>query len=352
MVQSLSSGCGICLVTQAVGPKSLRQWVCNRHALFVWKYDKRQVCMKPRTPPTKNKVALLDGTATAFRQVHASEWPFACIFKKETSLGVRNLEVSWCHHRLAQTPKEAFSGVRVHAGTTQVDFEVDRRHLQILHPGDHLITMVKETVRKSFEKWKRKVSWCDQTRVDLHLHRSTCLVSRILTQKEPFPRSEFMLVLQLDILDVDRSPSANSPPRDRLITMIKLKKKWSKMVSENEKNPKRPRRSVRKIDEYFIVHAYEDGCVKVANMKSVRKCLPGGCCLHVLVYCARWQLTRGAKCMKPASLQWQMQAPKLLSDTTICNHFQNIKVNISWGQSRAETIILITRILLVNGVIG
>ena len=43
-------------------------------------------------------------------------------------------------------PKEVFSVVRVHDGTTQVDFEVDRPPPAGSPPGDLLITMVKETV--------------------------------------------------------------------------------------------------------------------------------------------------------------------------------------------------------------
>ena len=38
----------------------------------------------------------------------------------------------------------------------------------------------------------------------------------ILNQKEPFPRSEFTTVLNLDMLDAGRSPNADSPPRDHL----------------------------------------------------------------------------------------------------------------------------------------
>ena len=45
------------------------------------------------------------------------------------------------------------------------------------------------------------------------------------TQKEPFPRSEIMAALNLDMLDAGRSPNADSPPSDHLITMVKLKKK-------------------------------------------------------------------------------------------------------------------------------
>ena len=66
-------------------------------------------------------------------------------------------------------------------------------------------------------------------------------MSRISSQKEPFPRSEFTLALNLDMLDAGRSPNtvrdhagtaqvdfevdclppADSPPGDLLITMVK-----------------------------------------------------------------------------------------------------------------------------------
>ena len=77
--------------------------------------------------------------------------------------------------------------------------------------------------------------------VYFQLNRYTCSASRILDEKEPLPRSEFTLVLNLDILDagrsanavrvysgttqvdfeVDRPPPADSPPGDILITMVK-----------------------------------------------------------------------------------------------------------------------------------
>ena len=71
-----------------------------------------------------------------------------------------------------------------------------------------------------------------------HLHRSTSLASRFLTQKEPIPRSEFTPALHLDILDADRLPNEAAFPRSspgRLITMVKLKKNFKKIVSKNEK---------------------------------------------------------------------------------------------------------------------
>ena len=66
-----------------------------------------------------------------------------------------------------------------------------------------------------------------QSSKDLHLHRSTCLASRISAQKEPFLRSELTPALYLDILDADRSPNPPDSPRSsagRLITMVKLQK--------------------------------------------------------------------------------------------------------------------------------
>ena len=50
------------------------------------------------------------------------------------------------------------NAVRVHAGTTQVAFEVDRPPPADSPPGDLLITMVKETIivyKKEFQKRKK-----------------------------------------------------------------------------------------------------------------------------------------------------------------------------------------------------
>ena len=74
----------------------------------------------------------------------------------------------------------------------------------------------------------------------------------------------------LDMLDAGRSPNADSPPRDHLITMVKLKKKtYKKVVSKNEK-PEHPRWSVRKNDDYVMDYTCEDGCVKVENLKTAK----------------------------------------------------------------------------------
>ena len=58
--------------------------------------------------------------------------------------------------------KEAFSAVRVLAGTTQMDFEVDRPPPADSQPGDLLITMVKETVViiKKVSKNEKKSETC------------------------------------------------------------------------------------------------------------------------------------------------------------------------------------------------
>ena len=117
-----------------------------------WADDKRHMRMKPRRPPMTNAHALLDGTETACRQFHASERHLHAFSKSKHLLGS---EVSWCDHRLAQTQKEAFSEVRVLAGTTQVDFEVDRQPPADSPPGDHLITG-KGNDKKELQKIEKK----------------------------------------------------------------------------------------------------------------------------------------------------------------------------------------------------
>ena len=89
--------------------------------------------------------------------------------------------------------------------------------------------------KKSKHFFRSEVSWCDQTGVDLQLHRSTCLTSRISTQKEPFLRSEFtpgyirtywiLINRQMQILH-----------EVLLITMVTIKKKWLKNSFEKWKN--------------------------------------------------------------------------------------------------------------------
>ena len=88
------------------------------------------------------------GTETAFRHDHCKHF--------QKSVHLLGSEVSWCDHRLAQTPKEAFSEVKVHTGTTQVDFKVGPPATCTVSPPDHLITIGKDMVKKSFEKMKKK----------------------------------------------------------------------------------------------------------------------------------------------------------------------------------------------------
>ena len=99
--------------------------------------------------------------------------------------------------------------------------------------------------------------------IDLHAK----LASRILTQKEPFPRSEFTPALHLDMLDADRSPNAESPrsSRDRLISMVKRKERKKEWIRKMKK-PERPRRSVSNFVQKVFDYALEDACVKVASV--------------------------------------------------------------------------------------
>ena len=75
--------------------------------------------------------------------------------KRRHLLGRRSVD----DHQLAQTPKEAFSKVRVHAGTTQVDVEIDHQPpADSEPPGDHLITMVKGMVKRVSKNEKKSES--------------------------------------------------------------------------------------------------------------------------------------------------------------------------------------------------
>ena len=77
-----------------------------------------------------------------------------------------------------------------------------------------------------------------------------------------------------------------------------LKEMVKKKISKMKIKSWRARRSVRKIDEYVIDYACEGACVKVANVMSVKKCLPGGCsqaptrtpCVYRFIVPIRWRL--------------------------------------------------------------
>ena len=122
-----------------------------------WSYRDRHpstsslVAVEPRMPPKTNV-----DTKTAFRHDHCKT-------------RVLRSEVSWCD----QTQRSEFTlalnlgildagqspnAVSIHAGTSQVDFEVDRPPPAACPPGDLLITMVKKTVilyKKEFRKMKK-----------------------------------------------------------------------------------------------------------------------------------------------------------------------------------------------------
>ena len=123
------------------------------------------------------------------------------------------------------------------------------------------------------------------------------LASRISTQKDPFPRSEYTAALNFDMLDAGRPPNADSPPKDQFWSpWWTLKRKRKKVVSENEK-PEHPLRSVRKLmNTLSTTHArmavwklktwrrqrlddwmFARGCSQASAHKST---------LRVLIYCA------------------------------------------------------------------
>ena len=121
-----------------------------------------------RRPPMTNAHALLDDTETAFRQVHASEQLFACIFKR--------VNISWVRGQLMRSPActdpkrsilRGQNSRRNYTGgfwswppATYTTIATDAP------PGDQLITIVKETVkrvliRKILKKWNLCVSLID-----------------------------------------------------------------------------------------------------------------------------------------------------------------------------------------------
>ena len=58
--------------------------------------------------------------------------------------------------------------------------------------------------------------------------------------------------------------------------MVKLKRKCIKKTEfRKTKKPQLPRRSVSNFDQDVFDYTLEDGCVKIANVKSVKKGSPG-----------------------------------------------------------------------------
>ena len=154
-------------------------------------------------------------------------------------------------------------------GALQASYDI-QRHRNFCHSfrHDHC---------KHFQKIKyllrSEVSWCDQTRVDIELHWSTSLVSRILVQKEP-------AISEVRVHGCTKFGYAGrwSIAKCRFSTKGsfdhhgKAEKGNVKMKFWKMKKPEHPRGSgsVRKIDEYVIDDACEDGCVKVENVKSAK----------------------------------------------------------------------------------
>ena len=111
------------LISKLWTKKQQRQWQQSK--------DKGNVCVKLHRPPMTNTHTLLDGTETAFRKFHASERPFACIFKK--------INICW-----VQTSVDAITSLyrpqKKHSSRSEFTPELHRSiskltasHLQILH---------------------------------------------------------------------------------------------------------------------------------------------------------------------------------------------------------------------------
>ena len=94
---------------------------------------------------------------TCFLRSPCKRATFACIFKKvNISWGQKSVDAIT---GLQKTPKEALSYLRSEfmPELHHVDFEVDVQAPADSPPRDHLIIMVKETVKKEF--WKNEKKW-------------------------------------------------------------------------------------------------------------------------------------------------------------------------------------------------
>ena len=137
------------------------------------------VAVEPHRPPKTNM-----GTETAFRHNHCKHiqkrkhlWGQDQLIRSKSRLfsttSIYMLSVTYFDpkgtisevrvHAGANldmlVPGRSPNAVRVHAGTSQVVFEVDRPP-PAASPGDLLISMVKETAKKSFERNEKKSETC------------------------------------------------------------------------------------------------------------------------------------------------------------------------------------------------
>ena len=166
------------------------------------------------------------------------------------------------------TDESAHTRAAGRGGASQASYE-KRRHRNCFQrrPWKHF--------QKSKHLLRSEVSWCDQTHVDLQLHRSTCLASRILSQKEPFPRSEFAP----GHLWTYSGMLTGRSPKCRISTTFsksfdhhgKTKKRIFEREFRKTKKPELPQKSVSSFDQKVFDYALEDACVKVANVKSGKK---------------------------------------------------------------------------------
>ena len=124
--------------------------LCHHHAWNRWlRVYKWHRCMKPRRPPRTNARTLLDGTKTAFTIVHASQRPFACIFKK--------VSISRCQRSVdAIIPCTDSKKSNLRGRNSRRNYTGGFRSWPPatcrFSTRRWLITIVKETIKKSFEK--------------------------------------------------------------------------------------------------------------------------------------------------------------------------------------------------------
>ena len=103
------------------------------------------------TPSWTAPKLLSDKSTQASNHLHAFS-------RRETSLGVRG---QMLRPPACTDPKRSILRGQFHAGTTQVDFEVDHQWPVDSPAEDRLIAMVKETVKRLSKEWKKMWNFSD-----------------------------------------------------------------------------------------------------------------------------------------------------------------------------------------------
>ena len=121
--------------------------------------------IKPCRPLVINAHALLHGTKTAFRQIHASEWSLACIFKKVNNSLVRTQFMRYrtcidCKRSIlrGQSSRRSYTGGLRSWPPPLCRFSA-RRYFD--HNGEETVIISKKRLSKKWKKRNLFISFID-----------------------------------------------------------------------------------------------------------------------------------------------------------------------------------------------